>query len=233
MHLKAVLFDYDGVIADTPALNYKAWNHVFSNYNIHVSEREYFLLEGHGPHNISQILCSNHGLSSDHIEPLKQAKEVYMRSLNQPKIYEDIPQILDALKSSGIAIGLVTGASRSRIEYSLPSHLHKIFDIIITSDDVRKTKPDPEPYQAAISQLYLRNSDAIVIENAPLGIKSAKAGGFYCAALTTTLPAFDLKEADIKFLNHKELKVWLLNIFKNKITDRDLGEGDNVFLNIQ
>jgi HAD superfamily hydrolase (TIGR01509 family) len=216
MHLKAVLFDYDGVIADTPRLNYKAWSHVFANCKINISEREYYLLEGHGPQNISEILCANHGLSDDHIEPLKQAKEVYMRSLDNHLIYEEIPQILGALKSSGIAIGMVTGASRSRIEYSLPSYLYDLFDIIITSDDVKKTKPHPEPYQTAISQLSLKNSDAIVIENAPLGIKSAKSGGFYCACLTTTLPACDLKEADIIFSNHSEFLGWLLNILKSQ-----------------
>lgn len=205
MRFKAVLFDYDGVTADTPRLNYEAWRHVFAQAGATVAEREYFLLEGHGPRKVAAALCKAHNIADEHIEPLTQAKEAYMRTLGQPRIYDEIPGLLAALKKAGVAMGLVTGASRSRIEQSLSAILRPFYKAIITSDDVTHTKPHPEPYLRAAQLLNIQPADILVVENAPLGIQSAKAGGFYCVALTTTLLELDLAQADEVFDCHAAL----------------------------
>jgi len=71
----------------------------------------------------------------------------------------------------------------------------KRFEVIITADDVRKTKPDPEPYTTAATRLSVSPERCIVIENAPLGVTAAKKAKMVCIALTTTL--------DQKYLNEE------------------------------
>jgi beta-phosphoglucomutase len=205
MRLKAVLFDYDGVTADTPRLNYAAWKHVFAQAGAEVGEREYYLLEGHGPIKVSAALCKAHGISTSRVEALSHAKEIHIRTLGKPPVYDEIPGLLAALKRAGLSLGLVTGASRSRIEQSLSPAIRPYYDTIVTSDDVSHTKPDPEPYRKAAFALGVDPSTALVIENAPLGIQSAKAAGMICFALTTTLGENDLAYADIIFHSHLEL----------------------------
>lgn len=212
MKVSAVLFDYDGVTADSPRLNHIAWAHAFARFDVRIEQEDYFQLEGHGPRKIAEILCSKHGIELALSEALVSAKETYMQGLGQPAIYPEIPELLAVLWSRGIRLALVTGASRSRINASLPTELRGYYSTIVTSDDTKRTKPDPEPYLKASIALGGTGSEMIVIENAPLGIRSAKAAEMFCVALTTTLPAQKLEEADRVFMNHGDLASWLVTI---------------------
>lgn len=205
MRLKAVLFDYDGVTADTPRLNYAAWKHVFAQAGATITEREYYLLEGLGPKKVSAALCSAHGIEYSRIDELSQAKEAYMQTLAKPEIYKEIPGLLQSLKHAGIALGLVTGASRSRIEQSLSPAIRPYYDTIVTSDDVVNTKPHPEPYLKAAQALGVVAEETLVVENAPLGIQSAKTAQMICLALTTTLDRAELTTADMILESHLDL----------------------------
>ena len=82
---------------------------------------------------------------------------------------------------------------------------------IVTADDVINTKPHPEPYLKAVFKLGIPAENSIVIENAVLGVKSAKAAGCKCYALETTLTGDYLQEADMVFSNHEALYLFLKN----------------------
>ena len=77
-----------------------------------------------------------------------------------------------------------------------PRKIQSYFDTIVTGDLVKKGKPHPESFLKAAKSLNLKPFQCLVIENAPLGIKSAKAAGMYCLAITTSLPKAYLKEAN-------------------------------------
>jgi beta-phosphoglucomutase len=79
-------------------------------------------------------------------------------------------------------------------------------DCVITADDVEHGKPDPEPYWRAIQKLHVAPSEALVIENAPLGIRSAKSAGAAVVAITTTLAPHYLREADFIVHDFAELR---------------------------
>ena len=91
---------------------------------------------------------------------------------------------------------MVTGTSRRNIEHHFGAWLQN-FDAIVTADDVKRTKPDPEPYLQALAKLGLDAAACVVVENAPLGVRSAKAAGLRVIAVTSTNPAELLKEADV------------------------------------
>lgn len=209
---KAILFDYDGVLASTPEYNYLAWHAAFSHEGVEITRREYFLMEGRGPLLISRMLCQVHGVSSEKdLEIMDRKEKIMCKIAGQASIYPGIPELLHRLYQAGVRLALVTGASKIRVEQFLPKEIHKLFNAVITSDDVHKTKPDPEPYLTAAAILGVTPEESLVVENAPLGIESAKKGGFLCVALTTTLESSDLQQADVIFKDHDALFPFLLN----------------------
>ncbi len=203
--IKAFLFDFDGVVADSPHLNFRSWQQAFSEQALAISELEYFRMEGMGPRGIAKHFCLQNGIDPLRDEEFVVRKEAFMVSLGNPSIYEGIYSLLKSLNSQGIKLALVTGASKQRITRSLPETLALLFDAIVTSDDVTHTKPHPEPYLNAADALGITPEEAVVIENAPLGIEAAKKGGFFCIAITTTLPVSELQSADEVVLNHATL----------------------------
>jgi beta-phosphoglucomutase len=208
----AILFDFDGVIADTPRRNALAWQKAFALVGVSISQLDYFRMEGQGPDSISRNFCEKHGLDFSHASDLVHQKEQMMKDFGPISIYPEVLPLLAQLESMGIARALVTGASRARIQTSLPPQMAKLFNVVITSDDVVETKPSPEPYLSAARMLGADPTRSYVVENAPLGIQSAKAGGFYCFALETTLPASELAGADLIVKDHAEFLAKLQGI---------------------
>ena len=88
----------------------------------------------------------------------------------------------------------------------MPKDLLCIFSATITGDEVKKGKPNPEPFLKAIELLKIPVKDIAVIENAPCGIQAAKRAGLFCIALETSLPKRYLKGADIIFRSFAQLK---------------------------
>ena len=83
--------------------------------------------------------------------------------------------------------------------------LIEYFQAIVTSDDVTETKPSPQPYLIAAAQIDENSTDCVVIENAPLGIRSGKSAGMKVIGITTTLNAHHLRDADVVVSDFKEL----------------------------
>ncbi len=210
---KAIIFDFDGVIADTMSDNLKAWQMAFENYGIKIEALDYYLLEGMGRFDIARKLTKTYNFSDSEIQNIVISKEANYRQINQFRFYDEIESILSIVKNGQYKIGLVTGASRDRIQNTLTIDIKDYFDNIITADDVENGKPNPEPYIKSCELLGVLPENAIVIENARLGIQSAKSAGCKCYAIETTLNALYLQEADLIFKNHH----LLLNYFSDSI----------------
>jgi beta-phosphoglucomutase len=208
--IRAVIFDFDGVIADTMNDNFKAWQYAFLKYNIQIEKKAYFLLEGMGPTSIANYFLDKNSVDNTLSTEIILQKEQYYKKHNKFKVYPEIYTIFDHLEKNKILIGIVTGASRERIIGTLEKFLLDKTSILITSNDVVKTKPDPEPYQKAIDILNLSSNECLVIENAILGIKSAKAAGCMCFAIETTLDCKSLRNSDMCFKDHANLINYLI-----------------------
>jgi len=206
--IKAVIFDFDGVIADTMDNNFLAWCWALEYNNFsNLAKFDFFLLEGKDRFEIASALTGSS--STEMIAKLVAAKDDYYRSNFRCVIFPYVLEILTFLKDNNIKIGLVTGASRMRIQHSLIDNSIDIFDCVITADDTLEHKPSPVPYLTAIENLNIKPSETIVIENAVLGIESAVLAGANCFALTTTMPETYLNKADLVFNNHLELLLYL------------------------
>lgn len=208
--LKAVIFDFDGVVGDTMKDNCVAWEKSLLSFGIKIEPLEYYLLEGMGRFQIARYFINKYK-----IDPFKENEIVFRKEEsyiqnNKFKIYPDIFAIFSYLNKHCINKALVTGASNSRLNKSLDNDLLSEFSVVITADDVVNSKPDPEPYNKALERLGLSPISCIVVENAKLGIQSAKSAGIKCFAIETTLDKTFLSEADEIFSSHE----MILNKFK-------------------
>jgi beta-phosphoglucomutase len=210
---KAVIFDFDGVIADTMKDNFAAWNQAFSAYNVQLNPLDYFLLEGMGRFQVAEFLLRKYGLDAGLEKQIVEAKEENYLLKNKFSVYPEINSIFTFLNNKKIPIAMATGASRERVEKTLKEDFLKQIHVLVTVDEVKKGKPDPESYYQATKKLKLKTEECLVIENAPLGIQSAKAAGCTCFAIETTLDKKYLKEADETFVNHLVLHSKLRKLF--------------------
>ena len=142
--------------------------------------------------------------------------EVLFKKIFKRRYIQGSRSFIKALHRQGFPLALVTGTSRHEAKELLPKELWDCFAVTVCGCDVENGKPHPEPYLMALKKLGLKASQALVIENAPFGIASAKAAGLKCLALETSLPQSYLKQADAVFKSYKDLNNEIKT--KNSIT---------------
>lgn len=196
MALIGILFDFDGVVVDSMHQHYDAWSNAFKEKDITFNKEEFFQLEGQGLNKIVKMLGEPHGLVKQDMLDIVEAKARYYYKSVQIRFYDYFMDMLNKLKNRSVPMGVVTGGNRTRVENTIESYLKGYFDALVTIDDVSNGKPHPEPFIRGAEKLQLNPEECIVIENAPLGIKSAKAAGTTVIAVKTTLTDKYLSEAD-------------------------------------
>ncbi|MBC8472844.1 MAG: HAD family phosphatase [Planctomycetes bacterium] len=104
-------------------------------------------------------------------------------------------ELIDALWER-FKLGLVSGADLKRLTKTVPDDFFRRFKAVISGDKVNNPKPHPEPYIAAAKELFVPPLECLVVENAPLGIESAKRAGMRCIAVCSTLKRNLISDAD-------------------------------------
>ncbi|HEX7343124.1 MAG TPA: HAD family phosphatase [bacterium] len=195
---QAVIFDLDGVLIDSMPHHVRAWQEVFRSFGVELPDEELRMHEGEKAKITIGRLARKHGLNfnDDELEQLvEQKRQIYRRSA--PRGLRSLAtRILKQLQDHGFKLAIVTGSVRPNLEWTLSEQDLSNFQAIVTSEECQNGKPSADPYLLAAKRLDLRPSQCLVIENAPLGVRSAKAAGMKCIGITTTLPADTLGEAD-------------------------------------
>lgn len=206
--LKAVIFDMDGVITNTMPYHYKAWRRTLKQQGIMVDKFEIYHREGQPGISTVKEIFANCGKKITKLQARKilQRKEELFKAIVKTKFIRGAINCLKRFKINGLKLALVTGTARHEAKKILPPNIYNLFDAIVTGDEVRLGKPNPEPYLKIMKKLKMQGSDVIVIENAPFGIASAKSAGLKCIALATSLPEKYLKGADIILTSFSEFK---------------------------
>lgn len=204
--LKAVIFDFDGVIADSEFLHYKALNRVFNLHGVDVPKETHWekYLGFTDVENIQAVSEDYElNLTSQQVHDLAQRKTEFFNELvrEETTILDGVQTFIDMLIEHKISRAICSGAIRSDIEQMLAgSDLIDAFEFIVTAEDVKKGKPDPEGYLLALQLLNTKQSDpispseCIVIEDSHWGLNAAQAAGMHPIAVTNTYSAEQLSD---------------------------------------
>ncbi|HNW58152.1 MAG TPA: HAD family phosphatase [bacterium] len=216
--IRALLFDFDGVIADSADRHMRAWQEVLPPLGIEPVALVLRRHEGEPAWRIAQEMCAHGGLKIDEAKArrLAQLKNSHFRSQSTPPIYPGALEIVEYASRSGIRTAVVTGTSRENLQHILGDELSR-FDALFGDGDFAQPKPWPDPYLTAMRHFGLTPGECVVVENAPMGIRAAKAAGLFCVALQTTLPPEELTQADLILPDHAALLQWLVH--RQKVLD--------------
>lgn len=207
MKTGAVLFDMDGVLVDSMKYHAEAWIRVLDDYGIRLDETDIFKREGMPGRESIVDICVEKGVpvpGAEELDSLHEKKHILFEA-QTVRVYPGVVEMLEFLAGRNMATALVTGSLKRAVEHVLPEEVLARFGAVVTAEDVQHGKPDPEPYLTALEKLFLSADSAMVIENSPMGILSARRAGLYCIALETTLPAHYLSGADMILRDHDVL----------------------------
>jgi len=202
--LKAVIFDFDGVIADSEPLHYMAFKETVSRYGINLAkERYYGEYLGYTDIECIQAISVDFDLGLDEagIDQLMREKtELFDRLVQgESTIIDGVCEFVDRIKQEGVRLAVCSGALLGDIELMLAgTDLADSFEIVVAADHVQKGKPDPEGLILALKRLnetgleQILPNDCVVIEDSRWGLEAAVAAGMGTIAVTNSYPAEQL-----------------------------------------
>lgn len=220
----AALIDMDGVLYDSMKYHSLAWQRMISELDIPCTREEFYLYEGMtGAATINLIFQRHFHRDCDPtlIKELYARKAKYFIEMGDKEPMPGADRMLKAFADAGWTRVLVTGSAQN----SLISHLDTDYpgnfpaDMRVTALDVTHGKPHPEPYLKGLGKAGVDAAHAIVIENAPLGVRAGKAAGCFTIAVTTgPVPReyFERENADLIFPSMTELADALPGIIRQR-----------------
>ena len=210
---RAIFFDMDGVLFDSMPYHASAWVKAMNEIGIPFTTYEAYMNEGRtGDSTIDGAFMRtyNREATDEEKKQIYSLKSKYFVAESKTTPMPYALEMLQYLKSIGMQIFLVTGSGQPSLIDSLQIYFPEIFvkERMVTAFDVSNGKPHPEPYLTALSKSGLQPWEVAVIENAPLGIESAKAAGLFTIGLNTGLLKIEVLEnagADVVLNSMEEL----------------------------
>ena len=207
MTLEAVIFDFDGVIANSEPLHLRVYQILLSQEHVSLSSREYYeRYLGFDDVGVFEALARDKGLdiAGRRMESLIQRKtELFQQLAGSGDVL--FPGAASCLRDTAavVPIAIASGALRHEIELILEgAGLLGLVPVIVASGDTARSKPAPDPYARAVERLShhagraITPGRAVAIEDSRLGLRSARDAGLRTLGLTTTYPADQLPEAE-------------------------------------
>jgi len=204
---KAILWDLDGVIADTAPFHFEAWRELVEARGRDFSAKDFQQSFGLRNDDILRALFGD--LSVEEIESLSKEKEAIFRAKakGNVKLLAGVLNLLALLRYEGFEMGLVSSTPIENIRFILSSlGIDNYFTYFVSDKDVSRGKPDPEGFLLAARRLGVEPGQCIVIEDAIAGVEAAKAAGMKCIAVTTTHPWDALAKADLVTDNLEKIR---------------------------
>jgi HAD superfamily hydrolase (TIGR01509 family) len=222
--IRGVIFDFDGLIVDTEWSVYQSWVELFDSFGaelpldqwtaiIGTSEYEHF-----DPYDVLEQQVGR-GLDRRDLRKKRYDREMVL-VLDQP-VLPGVDDYIREAKARNLRLGIASSSDRKWVT----GHLSRLglldyFDIVHTSDDVERTKPDPALYRLTLQSLSLRPEEAIVLEDSPNGVAAAKAAGIFTVAIPNKLTArLNLDHADLRLESLSEIS--LVELIKEVENRRD------------
>lgn len=190
LKVKAFLFDMDGVLFNSMPFHAISWCKAAKEFGFELSEPQVYMNEGRtGASTINELTMNTFGRAAteEEIENIYARKSEIFNTCGVAEPMKGAAQLLNAIKAQGLKIVLVTGSGQK----SLLDKLNRCFpDILspenmVTAFDVKYGKPNPEPYLIGLKKAGVQANEAVVVENAPLGVRAGVAAGIFTIAVNT------------------------------------------------
>jgi HAD superfamily hydrolase (TIGR01509 family) len=198
--IRAIVFDFDGLILDTEEPVYRSWLEVYQAHGEELPFERWVQIVG----STNTLFHPQYHLEERLGKPLP--KEVLERRIGRrtemvlaQAVLPGVQQHLDAARDLGLKLGVASSSTREWVE----GHLARLgilerFQCVRCRDDVANAKPEPDLYLAVLECLDVKAAEAIAIEDSPNGIAAAKRAGMRCVAIPNPITAgLDLSEADV------------------------------------
>ncbi|MFC2047959.1 HAD family hydrolase [Chloroflexota bacterium] len=196
---KAIIWDMDGVIANTAPHHLKAWQEALSKRGVKFTEEDF--RESFGLRNdtiIRKVLGEE--VSQDEIDSIASEKEEsFRRKIKQGlKPLPGVIKLLKSLSEHRFRMALASSAPIENIQLLTEGlGINKFFQVIVSEKDVTEGKPSPQGFLLAAERLRIKPDNCIVIEDAIVGVTAARRAAMRCLAVTNTHPKASLREADL------------------------------------
>ena len=211
-HLEAVLWDMDGVIADTMQYHMGAWQDILKNMGVTLTEEEFRPLFGQRHDNIIRYALGNN-MTHEQIEALSEKKQALYRQ----RVSKDIRalpgaiELIKELNKNKIKIALASSATKENVDVIMKGlGIEQYFQAFVNGPEVAEGKPSPLVFQLAAKKLGVQPANCVVFEDAIAGVAAAKKGGMKCVAVTNSLPQEKLKDADLIVDSLEEVSIEVL-----------------------
>ncbi len=188
---KAVLFDMDGVLYNSMHNHAIAWQESMAQFGIHMTANDAYATEGaRGVDTIRQMVKRQQGRDIDEAEAqsMYDVKSRIFHSLPETSIMPGILDLMRQIHEGGIQIGVVTGSGQRPLIHRILKDFGAYVDEahITTAYDVKRGKPNADPYLMGLKKAGdLHPWEAVVVENAPLGVQAGAAARIFTIAVNT------------------------------------------------
>lgn len=183
---KAVIFDWDGTLADTRRTVTESFRRVLSEAGYTISDEFIDRRIGVGTRKIMEDALRECGIdfNEEELERLVERKIEFQTELTGAvDLFEGAVELLDALYGR-VKIALATMGPKKVVDRLLSEKsIRRYFDVVVTADEVPKPKPNPEIFLKAARRIKVRPEECLVVEDSIFGVKAAKAAGMGCVAV--------------------------------------------------
>ena len=176
-HIKGLVFDCDGTLADTMPLHWRAWHIITQRYGLHFPEDRFYSLGGVPARDILKLLAQEQGRSLDHIAVAHEKEETYLTTLSQ---IEPIHAVVEIAKANHgkIPMAVASGGTEKIIGMVLERlNIRNLFDAIVTSEMVKNQKPAPDIFLEAARLIGVKPKFCRAYEDTDLGMQAIRSAG--------------------------------------------------------
>lgn len=197
--IDAVVFDFDGVLADSERLHLRALTAAFAERGWTLTEADYFAhYLGYDDRGCIAAFAEREGLTiapDEATAVLEDKTRRYMALLAAGDVLFPTARPCIERLATRLPLGIASGSLRGEIEHILSANgLRHHFTVIVGADDVREGKPDPESYARAVEALGVAPERGVAIEDSPWGLQSARGAGLHAIGISTSYPRAALTE---------------------------------------
>lgn len=211
--LKALIFDMDGVLVDSMPFHAAAWKKAFLDMGMEIQDRDIYAIEGSNPRNGLPLLIRKARKAPEayDFETITSIYRQEFKRVFELKAFDGMKECLEVLKTRFL-LSVVSGSDHLIVHGIVDQLFPGIFDIVVTGDDIKNSKPHPDPFLKAVELLNVQPGECVVIENATMGVEAAKKAEIYCIGIPTYVEPSQLDRADLVVGDHQQLMRHLLSL---------------------